>query len=156
MRGFPGVLMVCAALMPAAVQAVYNEPGGAAPAGDADFDAGLRAIKAQQWDEAARHLARAARRHPLSADVFNLLGYAHRRLGDLPASLRHYHRALDIDPAHRGAHEYIGEAWLMQGNEARARQHLRALEALCSADCAEYRELERAIRAFETRADAPR
>jgi Flp pilus assembly protein TadD len=156
MRGCLGMVLLCLALMPAAVQAVYNEPGEAAPVGDADFDAGFRAIKAQQWDEAARHLALAARRHPRSADVFNLLGFAHRKLGDLPASFRHYHRALDIDPAHRGAHEYIGEAWLMQGNVARARQHLRELEVLCKADCAEYRELEQAIRAFEARTAAPR
>jgi len=152
MRVRLAVLLLCMTLMPATAHAVYNEPGAAAPAGDADFDAGFRAIKAQQWDEAARHLALAARRHPRSADVFNLLGFAHRKLGDLPAAFRHYHRALEIDPEHRGAHEYIGEAWLMQGNIARARQHLRELDDLCQRVCEEYRLLERAIREFETAA----
>lgn len=152
MRVRLAVLLLCMTLMPAIAHAVYNETGAAAPAGDADFDAAFRAIKAQQWDEAARLLALAALRHPRSADVFNLLGFAHRKLGDLPASFRHYHRALEIDPEHRGAHEYIGEAWLMQGNVARARQHLRELDHLCQRVCEEYRLLERAIREFETAA----
>jgi Flp pilus assembly protein TadD len=156
MRVWLSLLMVCAALWPTAPFAVYNEPGEAAPAGDADFDAGLRAVNAQQWTQAVRHLETAARRHPRSADVFNLLGFAHRKLGDLPASFRHYHRALELDPGHRGAHEYIGEAWLMQGDVARARQHLRELEYLCKADCAEYRELAQAIREHEARRALPR
>ncbi len=156
MRGLLGMLLLCAALWPAAASAIYNEPGAAAPVGDADFDAGFRAIEAQHWAEAVRRLEPAARRHPRSADVFNLLGFAHRKLGDLPASFRHYHRALEIDPEHRGVHEYIGEAWLMQGNVTRARQHLRELEFLCKAECAEYHELARAIREFEARTAAPR
>lgn len=147
----PGVLLLLLlmAVFPLTGFAVYNEAGDAAPAGDADFDAGLRAVKAEQWVEAIRHLDAAAKRHRRSADVFNLLGYAHRKLGQLPASFRHYHRALELDPAHRGAHEYIGEAWLMQGDVARARHHLRELEYLCKKDCLEYRQLERAIRDFE-------
>lgn len=51
------ILMVLLMLLfHAPVFAVYNEPGEMAPAGDADFDAGLRAVKAQQWAEAIRLL----------------------------------------------------------------------------------------------------
>lgn len=155
LRGMkPCVLLLMLLLLPVHGLAVYNEPGDAAPVGDADFDAGLRAIKVAQWAEALRHLDAAAKRHGRSADVFNLLGFAHRKLGQLPASFRNYQRALELDPAHRGAHEYIGEAWLMQGNVMRARHHLRELEALCRADCSEYRELARAIREFEAKSAA--
>lgn len=143
-------------LLPLHLAAVYNEPGEAAPAGDADFDAGLHAVKAQQWSDAIRHLESAAKRHPRSADVFNLLGFSQRKLGNLPASFRNYNRALDIDPAHRAAHEYIGEAYLMRGDVARARHHLRELEALCRADCEEYRLLAQAIREHEARAATTR
>lgn len=147
-----GILLVLLMLLfHAPVFAVYNEPGEMAPVGDADFDAGLRAVKAQQWTEAIRHLDAAAKRHPLSADVHNLLGFSQRKLGRLPDSFRHYQRALLLDPGHRGVHEYIGEAYLMQGDITRARHHLSELEYLCKGDCAEYRQLAQAIREFEAR-----
>jgi tetratricopeptide (TPR) repeat protein len=62
-------------------------------------------------------------------------------------AFEHYKRALTIEPRHRGAHEYIGEAYLMIGDKAKAREHLAALERLCGRDCEEYRDLARAIAA---------
>ena len=42
-----------------------------------------------------------------------------------------YEKALAIDPKHRGAHEYIGEAYLTLGNLPKAKEHLaRARQAL--------------------------
>ena len=139
--------LIAAASAPA--YAVYNEPGDAAPAGDADFDAAFSAIKTADWQTAIGHLERTVIRHPRSADVHNLLGFSYRKTGDLDRSFKHYHRALDLDPEHRGAHEYIGEAWLMQGNAAKARDHLRELARLCLAECEEYRILAQAIADFE-------
>ncbi len=132
--------------------AIYNEPADAAPVGDADFDAGFAAVKKEDWQNAINRLELAAKKHPRSADIFNLLGYAYRKTGNLERSFPNYHRALELDPSHRGAHEYIGEAWLMQGNVAKAREHLRELERLCRADCGEYRDLDHAIAEFEKRA----
>jgi len=129
--------------------AVYNEPADAAPAGDPDFDAAVSAIKTAHWHTAIGHLERTVIRHPRSADVHNLLGFSYRKTGNLDRSFRHYHQALELDPDHRGAHEYIGEAWLMRGDVARAREHLRELLRLCRAECEEYRDLDRAIADFE-------
>lgn len=33
--------------------------------------------------------------------------------GQLDLAFKHYQRALQLDPRHLGAHEYIGEAYLM-------------------------------------------
>jgi DNA-binding SARP family transcriptional activator len=63
---------------------------------------------------------------------------------------KHYTEALRLDPRHRGAHEYIGEAYLMVGNLAKAREHLAALDKLCFFTCAEYRDLKRAIQRYES------
>jgi Flp pilus assembly protein TadD len=129
--------------------AVYNEPADAAPAGDPDYAAAVSAIKAAHWQTAIGHLERTVVRHPRSADVHNLLGFSYRKTGNLDRSFRHYHQALEPDPDHRGAHEYIGEAWLMRGDVAKAREHLRELLRLCRAECEEYRDLDRAIADFE-------
>lgn len=147
----PVILIILALGMATALpaRAVYNEASDAAPVGDADFDAGFRAVKAAEWRVAIDRLLRAANRHPRSADIHNLLGYSYRKSGDLDLSFKHYDRALELDPDHRGAHEYIGEAWLMRGNPDKAREHLRELARLCRADCEEYRDLEKAIADFE-------
>ena len=68
-----------------------------------------------------------------------------RQSGDLQAAFSHYDRALQIDPSHRGAHEYAGEAWLIAGNPAKAEQHLKALDKLCFFPCEEYRDLKAEI-----------
>ena len=57
----------------------------------------------------------------------------------------HYREALRLDPKHRGANEYIGEAYVLVGNKAKAQEHLAALERICGKGCEEYQDLARAI-----------
>jgi tetratricopeptide (TPR) repeat protein len=56
-----------------------------------------------------------------------------------------YRQALTLDPKHRGAHEYIGIAYVQSGQLAKAREHLAILDKLCSASCEEYRDLKEAV-----------
>src|SRR6266850_2444098 len=84
-----------------------------------------------------------------NADAYNWLGYATRKNGNPSASLPLYQKALAIDPKHRGAHEYIGEAYLMLDNLPKAKEHLSALNSLCMITCGEYRDLKRAVEAYE-------
>ena len=58
-------------------------------------------------------------------------------------------KALAIDPKHKGAHEYIGEAYLMLDNLPKAKEHLATLSSLCLITCGEYRDLKRAVDAYE-------
>lgn len=129
--------------------AAFNEPADTAPVRDSDYDNGVKAVKAENWPDAITHLELAAKKHPRSADVHNLLGYANRKNGNLDRSFTHYNLALELDPEHRGAHEYIGEAWLMRGDAAKARTHLNELGRLCRSDCEEFRDLAKAIAEFE-------
>jgi tetratricopeptide (TPR) repeat protein len=116
---------------------------------DPDYTAGVRAIKANRYAEAITLLQGVVGRDARNADAFNWLAYATRRNGDPAASLPIYEKALAIDPKHRGAHEYIGEAYLMLGNVARAREHLARLDSLCLLPCSEYRDLKRAVEQYE-------
>ncbi len=116
---------------------------------NADYEVGASLVKQQDWPRAIASLTSAARSEPANADVQNLLGYAYRKQGKLDLAFRHYHEALRLDPKHRGAHEYIGEAYLLAGNKAKAEQHLAELEKLCGKGCEEYQDLARAIAAAQ-------
>ena len=104
-------------------------------------------IEAGRAAEALPILEALAKALPANADVFNLLGFAHRKTGDLATSGAHYMRALYLDPDHLGALEYQGELFLIQGSLEGAEANLRRLEALCPARCEERDELEAAIQA---------
>jgi hypothetical protein len=52
---------------------------------------------------------------------------------------------LKLNPRHRGAHEYLGEAYLMIRNLAKAEEHLAALQRICLLPCAEYGDLEKKV-----------
>ena len=112
---------------------------------DPDFAAGKRAIGAGDWDGAIKALTNAALRDDRNADIQNYLGYAYRRLRQFDSAMQHYQRALTLNPRHRSAHEHLGEAHLTQGDLAKAKEHLAALEQICLIPCDEYDDLKRAI-----------
>ena len=107
--------------------------------------AAREAIKAGRWADAIKLLDEAAVKAPKDADVHNLLGYSHRKSGNLTAAFSHYKTALTLDPNHKGAHEYIGEAYVITGDMKRAQYHLKELERLCPAGCEEREDLQKAI-----------
>jgi tetratricopeptide (TPR) repeat protein len=104
-------------------------------------------IAKKDWTGAELVLSRYVATHPRSADGFNLLGYSYRNLKRYPESFKAYETALKIDPEHRGAHEYIGVAYIQTGNLAKAEEHLRALDKLCFLPCEEYTDLKKALAA---------
>ena len=115
-----------------------------------------QAIAAKDWGKALTELGQAAREEPRNADVHNLLGYTYRKRTppDLAKAFEHYRTALRLDPGHRGAHEYIGEAYLMNQQPAEAEKHLAALQRLCgNTTCEEYSDLARAIAAYKAKAN---
>ena len=124
-------------------------PGAAAL--DPDYAAGKKAIEARQWEAAVKSLASAALRDTRNPDIQNYLGYAYRNLGEFDLAFKHYGRALELSPRHRGAHEYVGEAYLMNGNLAKAEEHLSALQRICLLPCDEYEELRKKIAAYRAR-----
>ena len=116
---------------------------------DPDFADGKRAIVAGEWDEAIEALTSAGLRDARNADIQNYLGYAYRRQRQLDLAMRHYQRALTLNPRHRSAHEHLGEAYLVQGDLAKANEHLMDLERICLIGCDEYDDLKRAIAKYD-------
>jgi tetratricopeptide (TPR) repeat protein len=116
---------------------------------DPDYTAGVKAIEAGQYAAAIPLLQKVTARDGSNADAFNWLAYATRRNGDPSGSIPIYQKALAIDPKHRGAHEYIGEAYLTLDNLPKAKEHLANLDKLCFFPCSQYRDLKKAVEAYE-------
>ena len=123
----------------------------AKPSGDPDVDAGKSAIERKDWAAAIASFEKVAARAPQNADIENYLGYALRNHGNYDKAFVHYRKALELDPKHRGAHEYIGEAYLLVGNLSKAQEHLAALDKLCFLPCEEYSDLKAKIAAYQKR-----
>jgi Flp pilus assembly protein TadD len=145
------LLGLCLALRPAATLAAPTDEDPASQT-DPDYAAGRAAIDAKDWPAAIRALSSAALRDTRNADIQSYLGYAYRHTGQLDVAFKHYQRALDLNPRHRGAHEYVGEAYLIVNDLAKAEEHLRALEKICLLPCEEYEDLRKAIAEYRRRA----
>jgi cytochrome c-type biogenesis protein CcmH/NrfG len=99
----------------------------------------------KDWSGAALVLESYVKANPRSADGFNLLGYSNRNQKKFDESLVAYKQALTLDPRHRGAHEYIGMTYVQMGQLDKAREHLSALDKICTFSCEEFRDLKKAI-----------
>jgi Tfp pilus assembly protein PilF len=130
-----------------------DTPKTAAPAAakDTALEQARAAIDRKDWAGAQNVLRDAVARNPQNAEYHNLYAYS-MRMGPNPSMdlvFRHYNEALRIDPKLRGAHEYLGEAYLMTGNVAKAKEHLALLDGLCTLGCEEYTKLKQAVAAYE-------
>ncbi|MDR6635810.1 Flp pilus assembly protein TadD [Phyllobacterium sp. 1468] len=76
------------------------------------------------------------------ADVYNLLGFTLRKTGDFDTSLTYYQKALDLQPDHKAAHEYLGELYVDTGKMDKAGEQLASLAALCPGGCEELSDLQ--------------
>lgn len=81
------------------------------------------------------------------ADVYNLMGFTLRKTGDYKTSLTYYTKALELQPDHKAAREYLGELYVETGDMAKANEQLATLVKLCPAGCEELDDLRKAIAA---------
>ncbi|MGO4437435.1 tetratricopeptide repeat protein [Rhizobium sp. RAF56] len=129
-----------AAILPA--HAVDNIESTDAP----DLTSVRAKIAAKDYSGALTELRGFANESP-QADVYNLMGYTLRKTGDYRTSLTYYTKALELQPDHRAAREYLGELYVETGDMPHARAQLAELTRLCPAGCEERDDLQRAITA---------
>ena len=142
---FAALLLVPAAALPAdSTPAVRADPV---------LEQVSNATSRKDWPKAEAILRDAVARNPGNADYHNLYAYSVRKGANPDMSLvfKHYNEALRLDPRHRGAHEYIGEAYLLVGNVPKAKEHLSALDKLCFFPCQEFSDLKRAVSDYEAK-----
>jgi len=85
--------------------------------------------------------------HP---DVLTYTGFANRKAGNYEQAIRFYKSALELQPDHVGANEYLGEYYVELGDMDAAYAQLAKLEEICDFGCAETDEL----RAWIVKAEA--
>ena len=124
---------------------------------DPDYTAGLAAFGSEDWQGVIDHMSKVVARRPWDDNAYNLLGFAMRKLGHYRRALAHYQQALDLNPYHRGALEYLGETYLEMGCITQAQEVLTRLEAACKrimddrardrwqAGCQEWQDLHAAL-----------
>ena len=83
------------------------------------------------------------------ADALNLLGFANRKLGDKSKALTYYTKALNLEPKHLGANEYLGELYLEMNDLPKAEERLGMLKKLCGS-CEEYDDLAEQVESYKT------
>jgi tetratricopeptide (TPR) repeat protein len=136
---------------------VYAAQGGGGATNGSNSDPLMEtagaAIEKKDWDAARTALKEGIAKSPDNADYHNLYAYALRKgpKPDMKLVFKHYNEALRLNPKHKGAHEYIGEAYLMVGDVAKAKEHLAKLDDICFFKCEEYTELKEAIEAHESK-----
>jgi len=121
-----------------------------------DIDALKRAQEAvdfKDWEKAILILTDLTARFDRSADLENMLGFSYRMHGEYAEAFRHYDRALALDPHHKGALEYQGEAYLETDQLPRAETNLSSLRTACDGQaCVEYAALKGAIDRYKAKA----
>ena len=106
-------------------------------------------VKRGNFQIAIKYLKKAAKKSTNKADIYNLMGYSHRKLDLLEEAFFWYQKALKLDPRHQGANEYIGELYLQTNNLKKAEEHLEVLDDVCLFGCDEYDDLKDAIEKYK-------
>ena len=84
-----------------------------------------------KYQQAISELKKAREEAPDDPDIVNLIAYSHRLQKQYESALNYYMIALQIDPEHRGANEYLGELYLALGDLTKARERLAVLDDSC-------------------------
>ena len=144
-------MLVCLLFGCASVFAA-DTPTDPEPSAAQSMEAGRSAIEAINWSATITEFKAAEKEEPRNADAHNLLAYSFRKQAkpDLSKAFEHYRTALKFNPDDKGAHEYSGEAYLMDKKPAEAEKYLADLERICgNKTCEEYVDLARAIAQYK-------
>ena len=114
-----------------------------------DYKRGYDEISNGNYQLAIEYLLKAAKTSPDNPDVYNLLGFSHRKLDKVEEAFKYYNRALKLNPRHLGANEYIGELYLRTNNLKKAEEHLKILDDICFFGCDEYDDLKESVEKYK-------
>jgi tetratricopeptide (TPR) repeat protein len=152
----------CTLFLAAALLAVTPTVTYAAGSGDDDrsasepsvrdnYRSAVREVEAKNFRKAISLLNKVIDEKPRHPDALNYLGFSHRKLGDYARGVSYYKKALSLESDHKGANEYLGQAYVELGNMVGAEKQLTSLKDICGTRCDEYKSLKEAIDAAKAR-----
>ena len=133
-------LLAAGGVLAPAARAIDTTPSATAP----DLTSVRAKVKAKDFQGALAELTPMLETHQ-HADVYNLMGFSLRKTGDYKQAYTFYRKALELDPAHKGALEYLGELYVETGQIDKAKENVALLKMLCPGGCEELEDLEEAI-----------
>ncbi|HYQ89428.1 MAG TPA: tetratricopeptide repeat protein [Candidatus Binatia bacterium] len=89
-----------------------------------DLAAGKADSAKKKFGKALKKFKSAVDTDPTYFEAWNMVGFCSRKSGDLKRSFEAYEKCLLIQPEYAQAHEYLGEAYLMKGDLAKAKEQL--------------------------------
>jgi tetratricopeptide (TPR) repeat protein len=108
------------------------------------------AIEDGDYRKAVNYLKGHLRDNDRDADALNLMGFSLRKLKKYDSAEKYYLRALEIEPEHLGANEYLGELYLQTDRPALARERQAVLKKACPDTCTERQELDQALARYSS------
>jgi len=156
-KSLAGLLLASAIVgaAPASVAMMSTDP--APTAKSRTYEEAERAVKAKDYAKAIPLLQKALMDDSKDADANNLLGYSYRKTGNAQSAMAYYQRALQLNPNHKGANEYLGQLYVELKDLPKAEERLAKLAQLCPpATCEEYRDLKQSIDQAKAGGTAPR
>lgn len=98
---------------------------------DSDYADGREAFLRKDWAATIEALLKVVERRPHHDNAHNMLGFAYRKLGDYNRAFYHYEKALELNPRHKQALEYLGEGYLELGRVEDAKAVALRLDEVC-------------------------
>ena len=115
---------------------------------DGDYKLGLELIKKEKYKSAIKKFKKLINKKSdnyTQADIYNYLGYTHRKLKKYDDAETYYLKALKLDSDHVGALEYIGELYLETDRIEEAKKSLQKLKLVAGESSNEYLALSTLI-----------
>jgi len=106
----------------------------------ADLKAGKSKDAEKKFAKALKQFDEATKLDAAYFEAWNMVGFCSRKTGDLKRAFDAYDKALTLKPDYDEAHEYLGEAYLMKGDVAKAKEQLAWLQEHKSDEAAELQE----------------
>ena len=105
------------------------------------YKSAIKLIKKENYSKAIAVLEKVLKntKYQKDPDILNEYAFALRKSGDLAKAEIFYNKALDIDPEHKGALEYLGELYVDTKRKGKANLLLSKLR---NCKCEEYSELK--------------
>ncbi len=139
-------VLSCFSIVAAPAFAAGTSDGTTAAASEASYTEAKATVDAGNYAAALPMLVMLTKDAPQDANAWNLLGFTHRKLGDMNEAAKAYAVALKINPDHLGTLEYQGEMYIQTGKLDMAKANLAKLKSICG-NCEEYGDLEKALTA---------
>ena len=111
---------------------------------DGNYKLGLELVKKEKYKSAIgkfKSLINKKSDNYTQADIYNYLGYTHRKLKEYDAAETYYLKALKLDSDHIGALEYMGELYLETNRIEEAKKSLQKIKSVAGESSDEYLEL---------------